>query len=245
MQNQIKLLISPKTLEEANTIIEAKGVDYIDCKNPKEGSLGANFPWIINQMKDLIPPGDDTLLSAAIGDFPQLPGSASLAGLGAAVSGADIIKVGLKGPENKQEGIELMSKVVKAVKNYNEAVMVVAAGYADQQRMKSSPYFLDIPEIAAESGADIAMLDTFIKDDKRLFDFLTIDQLKKFKRKASALKLPIALAGRLKIKDMEKINSINPDIIGLRSAVCEGFDREKGTIKKELIQKLKKELNKE
>ncbi|MGV9205400.1 MAG: (5-formylfuran-3-yl)methyl phosphate synthase [Promethearchaeia archaeon] len=245
MLNQIKLLISPKSLKEAKTIIDAKGVDYIDCKNPKEGSLGANFPWIIKQMKNLVSKEEGSLLSAAIGDFPYLPGTASLASLGAAASGADIIKVGLKGPKNKQEGIELMSKVVKAVKNYDPQIKVVAAGYADQQRMDSSPHFLEIPEIAAKSGADIAMLDTFIKDDKGLFDFLTVHQLKKFKDRASKLDLKIALAGRLKLDDMKKIKTIHPDIIGLRSAVCEGFDREKGAIKKELIRKLKKELNKD
>ena len=244
MSNQIKLLISPKSVTEAKTIVDAKDIEFIDCKNPKEGSLGANFPWIIKEMKNIIPKETNTLLSAAIGDFPNLPGTASLAALGAAVSGADVIKVGLKGPKNKKEGKDLMAKVVKAVKNYRPQIMVVAAGYADQTRMESSPNFLDIPEIAAESEADIAMLDTFIKDDKGLFDFLNVNQLKKFKKKALKLNLKIALAGKLKIEDIDKIKLISPDIIGLRSAVCENFDRDKGTIKKELIERLKNKLNK-
>ncbi|MFX1267117.1 MAG: (5-formylfuran-3-yl)methyl phosphate synthase, partial [Promethearchaeota archaeon] len=42
----MKLLVSPRNLEEAAVAIESN-VDYIDCKNPDEGSLGANFPWII------------------------------------------------------------------------------------------------------------------------------------------------------------------------------------------------------
>ena len=98
MPNKIKLLISPKNIEEAKIVI-ASHVEYIDCKNPTEGSLGANFPWIIKSMKELIPNDSSQLLSATIGDFPYLPGSAALAALGAAVSGADIIKVGLKGPK--------------------------------------------------------------------------------------------------------------------------------------------------
>ncbi|MHA1294132.1 MAG: (5-formylfuran-3-yl)methyl phosphate synthase [Promethearchaeota archaeon] len=241
MQNKIKLLISPKTLHEARVTINAK-VDYIDCKNPEEGSLGANFPWIIKEMKKLIPSDSRQLLSATIGDFPNLPGSASLAALGAAFSGADIVKVGLKGPKNEEEGIKLMKKVVKAVKDYNEDIKVVAAGYADKVRIDGSPEFLSIPTIAAESEADIAMLDTFIKDDKGLFDFLNINQLIQFKEKSKELNLDVALAGKLKIEDIFKIKEISPDIIGVRSVVCENFDRNSGQIKFELIQDLKSKL---
>ncbi len=243
MSSKIKLLISPKDLKEAKTVISC-GVPLIDCKNPNEGSLGANFPWIIKSMKKLIPSDGSQQLSATIGDFPNLPGSASLAALGAAVSGADIIKVGLKGPKNEEQGIKLMKSVVKAVKDFNKNVRVVTAGYADQSRMNSSLNFLAIPTIAAQSGADIAMLDTFIKDGKSLFDFLNIDQLIQFKNKAKELNLQIALAGNLRKNDLNLIKKISPDIIGVRSVVCEDFDRNNSIINTNLIEDLKSELYK-
>jgi len=193
-------------------------------------------------MKQLIPAGSSQLLSATIGDFPNLPGSASLAALGAAVSGADIIKVGLKGPKDEIQGIKLMKKVVKAVKEYDNNILVVAAGYADQSRMKSSPKFLMIPIIASKSGADIAMLDTYIKDKMCLFDFLSKDQLLQFKNKAEELNLQVALAGNLKLQDIEMIKQISPDIIGVRRIVCERYDRMNGSIQSNLIEELKKEL---
>ncbi len=243
MWNKIKLLVSPKTIEEAKIAIAAQA-DYIDCKNPEEGSLGANFPWMIKKMKNLIPFHSSQLLSATIGDFPYLPGSASLAALGAAVSGADIIKVGLKGPKNKEQGIKLMKNVVKAVKDFNKNILVVAAGYADYSRMETSPEFLSIPEIATKSGAEIAMLDTYIKDEKNLFDFLNVDQLLEFKNKAIKSNLRVALAGNLNLKVLPKIKQISPDIIGVRSVICEGNDRNNGMIKADLIQNLKQELYK-
>lgn len=243
MQNRIKLLISPKNLEEAKVVVKHSDVDYIDCKNPSEGSLGANFPWIIKSMKNLIPLNSSQLLSATIGDFPNLPGSASLAALGAAVAGADIIKVGLKGPTTEEEGIFLMDKVVKTVRDRNQNIKIVVAGYADRVRMKSSPEFLSLPTIAAKSGADIVMLDTYIKDGKGLFDFLKTDQLKLFKSKAKEFGLDVALAGNLKKKSFPKIKEIWPDIIGVRSMVCEGFDRNNGMIRSSLIEELKEELN--
>ncbi len=243
MSHKIKLLISPRTIEEAKIVIDNR-IEYIDCKNPEEGSLGANFPWIIRGMKNLIPTDSSQLLSAAIGDFPNLPGSASLAALGAAFSGADIIKIGLKGPKDEEVAIKLMKKVVKAVKDYNENIKIVTAGYADRTRMSSSPEFLSIPTIASESGSDIAMLDTFIKDELGLFDFLTVDQIIQFRNKANGLGLEIALAGNLRKKDIPLLINISPDIIGVRSVVCEGYDRNKGSIKSHLISELKRELYK-
>jgi len=241
MPHKINLLISPRTIEEAKIVVN-QNVDFIDCKNPEEGSLGANFPWVISEMKNLIPPESSQLLSATIGDFPNLPGSASLAALGAAVSGADIIKVGLMGPRNIKEGIKLMKKVVKAVKGYNEKILVVVAGYADQVRMSSSPKFMSIPSIAAKSGSDIAMLDTYIKDGKGLFDFLNDDQLIEFTNKAKDYDLKVALAGNLMKRNIVSLKRISPDIIGVRSVVCEGYDRNNGVIKEHLIQELKEEL---
>lgn len=242
MQKRIKLLVSPKSLEEAKVVVKHEEVDFIDCKNPREGSLGANFPWIINQMKNLIQINSSQLLSATIGDFPNLPGTASLAALGAAVAGADIIKIGLKGPSTENECIFLMDKVVKAVKDYNKNIKIVAAGYADKIRMKSSPDFLSLPVIAAKSGADIVMLDTYIKDGKGLFDFLTIEQLKLFRDTAKELNLEVALAGNLRKDSLPQIKEIWPDIIGVRSLVCEGYDRINGMIKGNLIEELKAEL---
>lgn len=241
MRKIIKLLVSPRNLKEAVVAIKSK-VDFIDCKNPDEGSLGANFPWIIKEMKKLIPPNSSQLLSATIGDFPYLPGSASLAALGAAVSGADIIKVGLKGPKNLEEGINLMQKVVKAVKHYNNDIKIVTAGYADKKRMDSSPDFLALPKIAADSGSEIVMLDTYIKDGKGLFDFLSVEQLLQFKNIASDLNLEVALAGNLRKDSISKIKEISPDLIGVRSVVCEGFDRQNGTIQNHLIEELRNEL---
>jgi len=243
MSQKIKLLVSPRNVKEAKITI-ASGVDYIDCKNPEEGSLGANFPWIITQMKELIPSNSYQKLSATIGDFPYLPGSASLAALGAAYSGADIIKVGLKGPQNLEEGIKMMKNVVKAVKDFNKEIKIVAAGYADQKKLKKSPDPFLIPIIASESGSDIAMLDTYFKDGSNLFDFLNKDQLIEFSSIGREHGVQIALAGNLRTSDLNQIKNISPDIIGVRSVVCNNYDRINGAIQGRLIEELRYELYK-
>ena len=88
----MKLLVSPINREEA-IIASRGGADIVDVKNPKEGSLGANFPWIIRDIKEAVDGRQP--ISATIGDFNYKPGTASLAAFGAAVAGADYIKVGL------------------------------------------------------------------------------------------------------------------------------------------------------
>ena len=69
----MKLLVSPVNKEEA--IIASKGgADIVDVKNPKEGSLGANFPWIIKEIKEAV--NGKQPISATIGDFNYKPGTA-------------------------------------------------------------------------------------------------------------------------------------------------------------------------
>ena len=118
------LLISPINHEEAIESIEG-GADIVDVKNPKEGSLGANFPWVIKDIRELTP--EDKLVSATVGDVPYKPGTVSLAAMGALVSGADYIKVGLYGPKDYDEGLEVMKNVVKSVKDIKPDAIVVAA----------------------------------------------------------------------------------------------------------------------
>ncbi|MHA1820838.1 MAG: (5-formylfuran-3-yl)methyl phosphate synthase [Promethearchaeota archaeon] len=251
-KTRIKVLISPRSYDE---IIETlKGVpDIIDIKNPAEGSLGANFPWIIRSAKEELLKKikengvseentikyDHVKVSAAIGDFPNLPGTASLAALGAAYAGADYIKVGLKGTPNIDAAIELSSSIVKAVKEFDSKKNVVIAGYADQIAEKLPIRPLDIPLIAEKSGADVAMLDTFNKNGTSIFDHLSIDDLKEFIADAHARNLKVAIAGALNFSHIPLIKQLNPDIIGVRSMVCENFDRVKGSINHKQIIKLK------
>jgi hypothetical protein len=221
----MQLLVSPSSIDEAR---HSAAADIIDVKRPIEGSLGANFPWVIREIKAFA----KKPVSAAIGDFPYKPGSAALAAYGAACAGADYVKIGLafKGKEHAWDVIEA---VVKAVKDEYPKKYVVIAGYSDYQRMNSiSPF--DIAPIAATGGADIAMIDTGIKDGMSTFAFMDEETLRRFTEKNRDLGLGTALAGSLKFEDIDVLKRINPDIIGVRGMVC-GGDRN-ATIREDLIQ---------
>lgn len=229
------LLISPINNKEAEESI-AGGADIVDVKNPKEGSLGANFPWVIKDIREITP--DNMLVSATLGDVPYKPGTVSLAALGALTSGADYIKVGLYGPKNYEEAVEVMINVTKAVKDVNPDAVVVASGYADAERVGAVSQW-DIPKVARDSGADIAMLDTAVKDGKTLFDFMTPEDLEKFVKEANEYGLKTALAGSVKKEQLKTLNDLGCDIVGIRGAACTGGDRNKGTIHRDAVKSLK------
>ncbi|MBI5253359.1 MAG: (5-formylfuran-3-yl)methyl phosphate synthase [Euryarchaeota archaeon] len=230
----MKLLVSPKSVEEAKAAIKG-GADIIDVKNPKEGSLGANFPWVIKEIKDILPSGIE--LSAALGDLNFKPGTASLAAYGAVSLGVDYIKAGFLTAE-KKEARELANKISNAVRNFN--AKVVLAGYADYKEIGSiSPFIL--PEVAGEEGAHVVMIDTARKEGRGLLDYLNVGELEKFIQLAHEHELKAALAGSLKIKDIKLLKDTDADIIGVRSLVCIG-DRINGRISAKKVRELKEFL---
>jgi hypothetical protein len=231
----MKLLVSPIDIGEA-VIAERGGADIIDVKNPKEGSLGANFPWVIREVRALV----TKPLSATIGDFNYKPGTASLAALGAAVAGADYVKVGLYDIQTEGQAFEVLSGVVRAVKSYDRNKIVVASGYSDYARIGSIPA-LQLPAVAQRAGCDVVMVDTGMKDGRSTFEFMLNEELQAFVDAAHGNGLGCALAGSIKFDDIPRVRKIGADIIGVRGLVC-GGDRNDG-IRAELVTKLRAMMN--
>jgi uncharacterized protein (UPF0264 family) len=209
-------------LEEAASIIEA-GVDIIDIKNVNEGSLGAQFPWLISDIVALIH-GHGITASATLGDLPYKPGTAALAAYGAARCGVNYIKAGLHGLNTYAQALEMMDAVRRAVRMVSDNTYVVASGYADYRRFNGLSTW-DLVRAAKDARCNVVMVDTAIKDGKTLFDALTLDEIKDFVGMAKEAGLLVALAGSIKMDHIEELLNIQPDIIGLRGAVCEGPSR--------------------
>ncbi len=238
-RNPLKLLVSVVNKTEALEAI--KGAAHIvDVKNPKEGSLGANFPRVIRLVKEIVP--DNAEVSATIGDLPNLPGTASLAALGAVVSGADYVKVGLFGVKTSAEATILMGEVCRAVKDHKDVSKVIAAGYADFRKVGClNP--LKLPKVAHEAKADGVMIDVKMKDSEgKLFDFLSDRELKKFVDEAHNSNLIAALAGSLERQDVPRLCDLGADVIGVRRAVCSRRDRLDGEVQRKAVLEFTKEI---
>jgi uncharacterized protein (UPF0264 family) len=234
--NSMLLMVSVISPEEVPAAI-AGGADILDVKNPAEGSLGAAKAHVLQEVRALTP--DSVQVSAAIGDMPNLPGTASLAALGAASCGVDFVKVGLYGPKSEDEAIYLLSAVRQAVGDF-PSVKVIAAGYADAQRCGTLEPAL-LPGIARKAGVAGCLLDTHIKDGHNLFDFLTLAALGCLADEAHAGGLLFAAAGALQAEHLRLVQEAGADIVGVRTAACRGNQRE-GPLAIEKIRLLRQQM---
>lgn len=232
----MKVLISPISLEEARVVIEG-GCDILDLKNVKEGSLGAQPPWMLKSIVDTLG-GKGVMLSATLGDLPFKPGTAGLAAFGCASCGVDYVKAGLHGATNLDQAREMMTSVVKSVRMVGDSIITVASGYADWKRFGGVNH-LDLVRAAHDSGADVAMLDTFIKDGQTLFDSLTESDLKEFTDLSHSFGMLVALAGSVKREHLAPLARVGCDIVGVRGAVCQKGDRTTGITRDAVIEFMK------
>lgn len=218
----MKVLISPVSIEEAKIVVKG-GCDIVDIKNVTEGSLGAQGPWVIKEICEAFR-SYNVLCSAALGDLPNKPGSIALASYGAAHCGADYLKAGLYGAQTYNDALAMMRHAVRAIQMVREDIIKVACGYADYKKF-GGVSSMELVKAARDAGADVAMLDTAIKDGSTLFDVMSKQELIDFVDTAKDWGLGTALAGSVKEEHMDQVMEIDPDIIGVRGAVCEGSDR--------------------
>jgi uncharacterized protein (UPF0264 family) len=216
----MRLLVSVVDADEARVAVEA-GVDIVDVKNPAEGALGAPGPGVIGQVRSVVPP--ERPVSVAIGDLPNLPGTAALAALGAARSGAAYLKVGLWGTSAADEAVAVLRAVRDAV---DGGAAVIAAAYADAERVPGRPLPPgDVVEAARRAGVGGCLLDTAIKDGRGLFDWLTPEALEALVGAGHAAGLEMALAGALREEDLSLVRATGADIAGVRAAACRDGSR--------------------
>jgi uncharacterized protein (UPF0264 family) len=210
----MKLLVSVVDADEARVAAEA-GADIVDVKNPAEGSLGAPTPAVIERVRAAVPA--ELPVSVAIGDMPNLPGTAALAAFGAARSGASFVKVGLWGTSGEAEAIALL----RTVRESSGGAVLVAGAYADARRVPHAPLAPELlPRVAAAAGVEVCLLDTAVKDGRGLFDWLAPDAVAAFVAEAHGLGVQVALAGALRAEDLPLVRECGADIAGVRSAAC-------------------------
>jgi uncharacterized protein (UPF0264 family) len=211
----MRLLVSVTDAHEASVAVEG-GVDIVDVKNPAEGALGAPAPGVVERIREAVPA--ERPVSVAIGDLPNLPGTAALAALGAARCGAAYVKVGLWGTSTTDEAVAVLRAAREAV---DGRATVIAAAYTDAERVPDGP----LPPgalVEAARRADVGgcLLDTAVKDGRGLFEWLTPDALAALVAEGHAAGLEMALAGALRAEDLSVVRATGADIAGVRSAAC-------------------------
>lgn len=233
----MRLLVSVGDVEEA---IEAVlgGADIIDVKNPQEGSLGAQPPAVVRAVREATPA--HLPVSAALGDLPDLLGTAALAALGAAVLGVSYVKVGLAGVRSAGRAAAILGEVARAVAGWTRT-RVVAVGFADGPLHGAVGPF-EVLEAASGACIPVCMIDTLEKGAGRsLPDLLPPWSLRAFVDRVHGLGMEAALAGSLRAEHLPTVAWAGADIVGVRGAACNG-DRRSGRISRERVARLKQVL---
>jgi (5-formylfuran-3-yl)methyl phosphate synthase len=213
----VRLLVSVVSAAEGRRALTG-GADIIDIKDPTQGPLGAPSPRVVSEVVAEV--AGAAPVSVALGDLPNLPHTAALAARGAALSGADYVKVGLRGVSTPDDAVALMRAVADAV---DARTAVIAAAYADAAVLDPPAVMPQwLPDVVQRAGIAGALVDTFAKDGRGLYSWLSESELVELIARTRSAGGSFAVAGQLTLGDLCRVEA---DVVGVRSAVCRGGDR--------------------
>lgn len=238
MTHAPQLLVSVRSADEA-VAAAAGGCQILDVKEPSFGSLGKADNDVIGQVLQTgltagIP------VSAALGevtDYSPMSRSENLnEGLPESLSQLSFTKLGLAGLSRDrkwsarwQDTMSLLTESFSAdrVGSVHQWVAVI---YADSEHAAApSPDAIVDCVLSSRLSSDnqIAgvLVDTWSKKSGRLLDALDVEHLRDLAAAIQHSGRFFAVAGRLTSSMLPELNSIQPDIVAIRSAACRNEDR--------------------
>lgn len=218
-------LASVSCSSEAVTAL-LNGAEIIDCKNPTDGPLGAlpckMIDDIVKAVKGRVP------VSATIGNTMDDPDATFKAASHISETGVDFIKVGFYATGDSQACILRLKSLIE------NKTKIVGLFFAE---VSLSFHYLSY---MAKAGFAGVMLDTFNKKGAALPDLIPNRRLRQFINLAHQNGMFAGLAGSLRINHLDNIIRLNPDIIGLRGALCNKGIRENQIDKYAVVEIAKK-----
>jgi len=205
----MKLLISVRSASEARAAL-AGGADLIDVKEPARGSLGRADNQVIDAIVRLL--DGCAPVSAAMGELTE---DLSKDVIDYSV---DYLKFGLAGCRH----LPWQERLLQLRESH--PANVVAATYADSARAEA-PSLEEAVNFAIDHHFAILLVDTFIKDGRSLFDWVSEQRLYGLVEALHRAGTQLALAGSLTVEHLPEIRAVNPDWLAVRGAVCRRGDR--------------------
>lgn len=221
------LFLASVTSAEEARMAASGGADLIDCKDPRNGALGALEASEITSVVAAI--GGGLPVSATVGDLPTDAALMVKAAEATAAAGANIVKVGFFGDGAARAAIAALGSAQLG------SAGLVAVLMADRE-----PDFSIIADLA-RAGFIGVMLDTAGKTDGALPDVLDGDALKTFIATARWHGLAAGLAGSLRLEHIAAMVALKPDIVGFRGALCDGART--GALDGQRVEEVRRRLN--
>lgn len=233
-----QLLVSVRSANEA-IAASAGGCQILDVKEPSFGSLGKADNDVIEQVLQTgltagIP------VSAALGevtDYSPMPRSENLnEGLPESLWQLSFTKLGLAGLSLDSKWSarwqDAMSSLTESfpedrVRSGHQWVAVIYADW-EQAAAPSADAIVDcVLSSRLSSDTQIAgvLVDTWSKKSGRLLDALDVEYLRDLAAAVQHSGRFFAVAGRLTSSMLSELNSIQPDVVAIRSAACRNEDR--------------------
>ena len=234
----MRLLVSVRSAAEVRPAL-AGGADIIDAKEPSLGSLGPVSPATLGEIARATPGA--VPLSVALGDLTVAEVAQAIAEVEAVVAGRDelYLKLGLADTSDAGAAERLASAAVEAARRTARPTRVILVAYADHD-VAGSPSPDVVVRVAARTGADGILLDTYGKDGRDLFHYVGEGELRPWVYRAKAEGMIVGLAGSLGEAGLRRVATIPGDIAGVRGAAC-GGDRS-GVVAEERVRGLKTAL---
>jgi|TARA_B100000686_G_scaffold354057_1_gene462427 uncharacterized protein (UPF0264 family) len=229
-------MVSVQDLYEAKQALKG-GADIVDVKNLQEALVGSAHPNVVKQIRDEVPSAHHA--SVTLGVVPDQIGTVSMAVYAAGTLDATSVKVGFMVSEYSV-ALETLLAAKEALAGTQ--TKLIGSLFADNLLYDGGIDPDLMVKLAKEGQCDGFLIDTLVKDGRNLFDFVPEERLKEMVLEGKELGMSTALSGHLKMSDLDELSRVNPDIVGVRGAVCQKGDRD-SRVHWESVADFKKQLD--
>ena len=228
------LMVSVQNLAEALEALKG-GADIVDVKNLQEALVGSAHPLVVQEVLGAVP--SEHHASVTLGVVPNQVGTVAMAVYTAGVLNATSVKVGFMNTDY-DTAVEVLLASREALKGFE--TKLIGSLFADNPLYDGlAPHRM--VQLSKDGKCDGFLIDTLTKDGRNLFDFLLESELREMVFEGKELGMSTALSGHLRIDDLDELARINPDIVGVRGAVCARGDRGNG-VHWEAVAEFKRQL---
>ena len=212
------LMVSIQNLQEALEALKG-GADIVDVKNLQEALVGSAHPQVVKAVRDAVPMANHA--SVTLGVVPNQVGTVAMAVYTAGVLNATSVKVGFMNTEY-DAAVETLQAAREALEGFD--TKLIGSLFADNP-LYGGLEAHHMVRLAKDGQCNGFLIDTLTKDGRNLFDFVPEEELREMVFEGKQLGLSTALSGHLRMQDLDELARINPDIVGVRGAVCQKGDR--------------------
>jgi len=214
------LLVSVRSVAEARLALEA-GVDLVDVKEPKAGSLGKPEVAVAQEIAKAV--RGQRPVSVATGELigwysdgqDLSTHDGQIRGL---TAGFDYAKCGLAACGEQTAWRDWLKQWITSLAS---GVGPIAVAYADAKRA-AAPHRWDVLQAATDLGCAGLLVDTYHKGSSDLFSHWTLPDVAVFIDCAREVGLRVVIGGSLNASSIAQLLPLEPDYVAVRGAACRG-----------------------